>query len=91
MLQFKVGDEVFLMNPRAVRQKVAVGNISGLLGEQKFHFKEIPDLWMKVDVRNVFHLGVHLMIEREDTDMIFVEHVKGSAELWDQKYIKLST
>ena len=91
MLQFKVGDEVFLMNPRAVLKKVAVGNISRLPGEQKFQFKEILDLWVKVDVRNVFHLGAHLMIKRDDTDIIFVEHAKGSASLWNQKYIKLST
>ena len=52
-LQFKVGNEVFLYNPWAVKQKVAKGTITGLPGEQKFHFQEIPDPWVKVDITEI--------------------------------------
>jgi hypothetical protein len=37
------------MNPKHSTQKVASGKVSG--GEHKFHFKEIPEKWFKVDVQ----------------------------------------
>lgn len=89
MLQFKVGDEVFLMNPRAHRQKVATARISGLLGESKFHFREIPQSWVKVDVLSILQPGVALMFPYEEADMALIEDAKGSTALWDTKYIKL--
>jgi hypothetical protein len=91
MLQFKLGDEVFLMNPRAHRQKLAAAVISGLPGDSTFHFKQIPDSWVKVDVRDILHAGVPLMFPYEEADMTVIEHAKGSAAMWDTKYIKLST
>jgi hypothetical protein len=49
-LQFSAGEEVWFMNPKRSIQKVASGNVSGIGGEHKFHFKEIPEKWFKVDV-----------------------------------------
>jgi hypothetical protein len=41
---------VWLLNPRAVKQKVARGTISYIGGVCKFHFQVILDGWLKVDV-----------------------------------------
>jgi hypothetical protein len=88
MFQVNVGDEVFLMNPRAVRQKVAVGTISGLLGEHQFHFKAIPESWLKVDVRDILIADVALMYPNEAADMTHIQHAKGSSVIWGQQYVK---
>ena len=53
-VQYEIGDEVYLFNPRSVKQKVAVATISGLGGVDKFHFLEIPKHWYKVDVKDAF-------------------------------------
>jgi hypothetical protein len=42
-LQFSVDEEVWLLNPKHSTQKVALGKVSGVGGEHKFHFKEIPE------------------------------------------------
>lgn len=86
---FELGDEVFLMNPRAVRQKVASGAISGLSGQHKFHGSEIPKSWVKVDVRDILQPGCALMFPNSAADMDFVEQAKGSAAIWDTKYITI--
>jgi len=51
--QFNIGDKIFLFNPRDVKQKMAKGRVSGLEGEQKFHFQEIPEAWLRVDVTKI--------------------------------------
>ena len=89
-LQFKVGDEVFLMNPRATRTKLALGTISGVPGEQEFHFQEIPPGWRKVDVRLVLQEGVPLMFPWERGDQLMIEDVKGSCALWAERHLKAS-
>jgi hypothetical protein len=40
------------MNPKNLKQRVAVGFISGFAGFKKFHFNTIPDGWLKVDVKD---------------------------------------
>lgn len=77
------------MNPRAVRQKVARGTISGVSGQHKFHFKEIPESWCKVDVTEVLQEGISLMYPNEDADQTLIEHVRGSAALWKFTYMKV--
>ena len=57
-----------LMNPRSTRQKVAVGKISGLLGVQKFYFKDILPTWFKVDIKEILHSGVALMMPLDDDE-----------------------
>jgi hypothetical protein len=41
-MQFTVGQCVHMMNARNNKQKVASGQISGVGGVDKFHFKTIP-------------------------------------------------
>ena len=76
------------MNPRRGTQKVAVGTISGLPGVQKFHFRDIPVNWVKVDVRQGLHPKVTLMYPSDEADQNIVADAVGSPTLWDQKYIK---
>ena len=82
---------MWLMNPRAVRQKLAVGCISGLPGKHKFHFMDIPETWFKVDVLEILHLEVQLMFDNDDDEQVNIEDAKGSSTIWDQKYIKMCT
>ena len=90
-LQFKVGDYVFLINPRSSRSKVALGTISGVPGEQEFHSQEIPPEWRKVDVRIVLQEGVALMFPWERGDQLKIEDVKGSCALWAERHLKASS
>jgi hypothetical protein len=55
------------MNPRSSKQKVATGVISGVGGEDKFHFNVIPDTWFKIDVKESFVPHIPLMWEVADT------------------------
>jgi hypothetical protein len=88
-LQFKVGDEVFLMNPRSVKQKVALGTISGVPGEHTFHGQDIPSGWWRVDVRVVLQEGVSLMFPNERGDQYMIEDAKGAPAMWTEKNLKL--
>jgi hypothetical protein len=78
---------VWLMNPRATRQKVAGGRISGIGGEDKFHFASIPETWFKIDVGP----DIPLMWENESVDQMMVGDIKGSNAVWDQKFLKVAT
>ncbi len=77
------------MNPRAVKKKVAIGTISGVAGEHKLHFKDIPEGWWKVDVRDILQQGVALMYPNDKGEQYKIEDVKGSCTMWSEKYIKL--
>ena len=87
-VHFGIGDEVFLMNPRAIRHKAAIGKISGIPGKHKFHFQDIPENWFKIDVHEILITGVKLMFPSRDDEQDKIEDVKGTATLWDQKYLK---
>lgn len=91
ILQFKVGDEVFLMNPWAVRQKAALASISSVLGEHKFHKEDILEGWWRVDVSNVLTAGVALMFPNERADQHRIEDAKGSTAMWAERFIKASS
>jgi hypothetical protein len=90
-MQFSTGQEVWLLNPRRSSQKVAVGTVSGIGGEKKFHFRKIPKKWFKVDVREALQEETTLMCPNEDVDQAIVGDVVGTAASWDQKFMKLIT
>lgn len=89
-LQYRCGEEVFLLNPRAPKQRVAVGKISGLPGKHKYHFRDIPECWFKVDVRDVLQSKVALMFPNYPAEQEVIDDVKGSSTLWNQKYLKIT-
>ena len=76
------------MNPRSVRQKVALGSISNVPGEHQFHGEDIPEGWWRADVSNVLTPGVALMYPNERADQYKIEDAKGSVAMWSEKYIK---
>jgi hypothetical protein len=86
-----MGQEVWLMNPRSVRQKVALGTVSGISGQHRFHFMEIPVGWMKVDITEVLASNVMLMMENRDAEQEKVKDAVGSSVLWNQKFMKCKT
>jgi hypothetical protein len=88
-LQFSVGEEVWLMNPKRSTQKVALGKVSGIGREHKFHFKEIPEKWFKVDVQEALLPETTLMQPNEDADQHVVGDVVGTTVIWDQKHLKI--
>jgi hypothetical protein len=51
LVQFSMGQEVWLMNPRSYRHKVATGTTNGFGGKHKFYFTPILKIWFKVDVK----------------------------------------
>jgi hypothetical protein len=86
-----MGQEVWLMNPRSVWQKVAFGRVRGFSGEHRFHFLEIPDGWMKVNVQEELAPNVVLMMENRDAEQEKVKDAIGSSVQWNQKYVKITT
>jgi hypothetical protein len=54
---------------------VASGKVSGIGGEHKFHFREIPEKWFKVDVQEALLPATALMQPNEDVD----QHVVGTS------------
>jgi hypothetical protein len=67
---------------------VASGTVSGLSGKQKFHFLEIPEGWIKIDVKDALAPNVQLMIENRDAEQEKVKDVVGSSVIWNQKFLK---
>jgi hypothetical protein len=86
-----MGQQVWLMNPRSIRQKAARGTVSGISGQHRFHFVEIPDGWLKVDVQEALMPNVSLMMENREAEQEKVKDDVGSYVLWNQKYMKCTT
>ena len=76
------------MNPRSIRQKVALGFINGVSGEHKFYGEDIPEGWWRADVCNVLTPGVALMYPNDRAEQYRIEDTKGSIAMWAEKYIK---
>jgi hypothetical protein len=60
-MQFSRGQNIWIMNLGATRQKVAAGAISGIGGEDQFHFNVIPDTWYKIDIKDILAPAVPLV------------------------------
>jgi hypothetical protein len=86
-----MGQHVWLMNPSSTRQKVAVGIISGIGGQDKFHCNIIPDNWFKIGVGEILVPEVPLMWENASVEQTKVGDVRGSNALWDHKHLKVAT
>jgi hypothetical protein len=76
------------MNPKNLKQKVAVGIVSSFGGIDKFHFNIIPESWLKVDVKDVLSPNAELMYPHELADQSVVGDVVGGNTLWDEKFIR---
>jgi hypothetical protein len=74
-LKFSLGQEVWLMNPRSSRQKVASGVISGLGGNDKFYFVVIQETWFKIGIKEIFASDVPLMWENATAEQFKVGDV----------------
>jgi hypothetical protein len=76
-----MSQEVWFMNSKRYRQKVATGAISGFGGQYKFHFTPIPKTWFKVDVQIVLVCDVAFMFSDEDVEQIKVKDVVGPSAI----------
>jgi hypothetical protein len=76
------------MNPKRTTQKVASCKVSGIGREHKFHFREIPEKWFKVDVQEALLPETALMQPNEDANQHVVGDFVGTAVIWDQKHLK---
>jgi hypothetical protein len=83
-----MGQQVCLMNPRNIKQKVAVGVVSGFGGIDKFHFQTIPEPWLKVNVKEVVCPNAALMYPHEPTDQIVLKDVMGGNAIWEEKFVR---
>ena len=70
---------------------MAKGTVSGLPGEHLFHFKDIPDDWLKIDVTDILHQNVPLMISVPNADQEVIEQALGLYAMWHSKYVKISS
>jgi hypothetical protein len=82
-VKLTMGQEVWLLNPRAVKQKVARGTISGIVGLYKFHFQVIRDRWLKVDIQEALVSDAALMFPNDATDHSKVEDIVNRDALWN--------
>jgi hypothetical protein len=87
-VKLTMGQEVWLLNPRAVKQKVARGTISGIGGMHKFHFHAIPDGWFKVDVQEALMPNVALMFSNDAANQNKIVDIVNGNGIWNQKYVK---
>jgi hypothetical protein len=67
---------------------VASGIVSGLSGKHKFHFLEILEGWIKIDVKDTLAPNVQLMMENRDTEQEKVKDAIKSLVIWNQKFLK---
>ena len=79
------------MNPRSVKQKVAVGKIIGLEGVDMFYYLIIPKSWCKIDVKEVLQPNVPLMFEKEDADQIVLKDVRGENTIWNSECLQFTS
>ena len=71
------------MNLASIKQKVAMGSISGMGGMDMFHFLTIPHTWCKIDVKQVLSSNVPFMFKNEDAEQTILKDVKGRNTIWD--------
>lgn len=83
-----MGQEVFLLNPKNYKQSIASGIISGLGGQDKFHFQVIQDSCYKVDVKEAIWPQVSLMFPNQMDEQTKVKDTVGSSAIWEAKFIK---
>jgi hypothetical protein len=76
------------MNPKNIKQKVAVGIVSGFGGIDKIHFKTILKSWLKVDVKEVVSPNADLMYPNKNADKHLLNDVVGGNTVWDEKFIR---
>ena len=65
--------------------------MSGISGEQKFHFRNIPKKWFKVDVREAHFPNAALMFPDKDVDQMVVKDVVKGNIVWDGRHMKSVT
>jgi hypothetical protein len=65
------------LNSKRSTQKVAISIVNSAGGEHKFHFKEIPERWFKVDVQEALLYNTTLMYPNEDVGHKIMEDVVG--------------
>jgi len=59
------------------------GPISEVAEEYKFHFEDILETWIKVDVYDILHPRVQFMYFRERTNQLNFEDAKGTLAVWN--------
>jgi hypothetical protein len=87
-VKFTMGQEVWLLNPRAVKQKVARATISGIAAVHNFHFQVIPAGWLKVDVLEAIVPGADLMFSNDAADQSTVGDIVNGNGIWNLKFVK---
>jgi hypothetical protein len=62
--------------------------VSGISGKHKFHFLEVLEGWIKVNVKDALAPNVQLMMENQDAEQEKVKDAIGSSVIWNLKYLK---
>ena len=87
-VQFSIGQQVWLLNARNQKQKVAAAVVSGIGGVDKFHSSTFPETWFKVDIKEALSPSIPLLYPNEAADQSVVKDAVGSNALWDERLMK---
>ena len=68
---------------------MAISIVSSVGGKHKVHFKEIPEMWFKVDAREALSYNTTLMYQNEDVSDKIMGDVVGTGVIWKQKHMKI--
>lgn len=80
--------QVCLMNPQNVKQKVVVGVVSGFRGTNEFYFKTIPDLWLKVHMKEVVCPNTAFMYPHKGANESVIKDDMDGNALWKEEFIR---
>jgi hypothetical protein len=59
-----------------------------LYGQHQFHFRDIPDKWFKVDVREAHFPNAALMFPDDNAEQLVIRDVLNGNTVWDGKHMK---
>jgi len=68
--------------------KVALGMVSGISGEHKWHGKDIPEGWLRVEVSEALHPNTPLMVRNTKADQEKLADVVGGNVIWAGSHVK---
>lgn len=81
VMQFRVGDRVWLGDRNDESIQVATGTVIGLGGQGVFHTRPIPEEYVRVNLEDVYK-NTPLLFPVEDADQLNLEDARGSSVLW---------
>ena len=84
--QLKKTDKVYILDPKDSKNKVGIGEISGV-DRDLFHQNPIPHGWLRLDVLEVFDKKIPLMLPHELADQFVLGDTINGVVVWKQQHV----